>query len=122
LINLVFQDRKKEYGAYQFAKKLLKLFKSTVYGNTSISLSCIPLINHFSSIIVLQPPYLIFQIISSIIGYCTKPDFETQKTSFTNQKNKNPETAVESAQLINPIISTSVTSIKTLLKTPIIPV
>ena len=108
-INLVFQDRNKEYGAYQLRQEATKTSLRALFMGILLlaSLFSIPtLINHFSSdnsVTATIPDFS--NTLVQLSDIVPNQILETQKQVLPEIKKQNPETAVESAQLINPIIT-----------------
>lgn len=108
-INLVFQDRNKEYGAYQLRQEATKTSLRALFMGILLlaSLFSIPtLISHFSpnnSVTAIIPDFS--NTVVQLSDIIPNQILETQKQVLPEIKKQNPEAAVESAQLINPIIT-----------------
>ncbi|RBN50219.1 energy transducer TonB [Flavobacterium psychrolimnae] len=108
-INLVFQDRNKEYGAYQLRQEATKTSLRALFMGILLlaSLFSLPtLISHFSpnnDVTAIIPDFS--NTVVQLSDVVPNQILETQKQVLPEIKKQNPETAVESAQLINPIIT-----------------
>jgi protein TonB len=108
-INLVFQDRNKEYGAYQLRQEATKTSLRALFMGILLlaSLFSLPtLISHFSpnnGVTAIIPDFS--NTVVQLSDIVPNQILETQKQVLPEIKKQNPETAVESAQLINPIIT-----------------
>lgn len=108
-INLVFQDRNKEYGAYQLRQEATKTSLRALFMGILLlaSLFSLPtLISHFSpnnDVTAIIPDFS--NTVVQLSDIVPNQILETQKQVLPEIKKQNPETAVESAQLINPIIT-----------------
>jgi hypothetical protein len=107
-INLVFQDRNKEYGAYQLRQEATKTSLRALFMGTLLlaSLFSIPtLINHFSSdngVTATIPDFS--NTLVQLSDIVPNQILETQKQILPEIKKQIPEKTVESAQLVNPVI------------------
>ena len=107
-INLVFQDRNKEYGAYQLRQETTKTSLRALFMGTLLlaSLFSIPtLINHFSSdngVTATIPDFS--NTLVQLSDIVPNQILETQKQVLPEIKKQIPEKTVESAQLVNPVI------------------
>ena len=107
-INLVFQDRNKEYGAYQLRQEATKTSLRALFMGTLLlaSLFSIPtLINHFSSdngVTATIPDFS--NTLVQLSDIVPNQILETQKQVLPEIKKQIPEKTVESAQLVNPVI------------------
>lgn len=107
-INLVFQDRNKEYGAYQLRQETTKTSLRALFMGTLLlaSLFSIPtLINHFSSdngVTATIPDFS--NRLVQLSDIVPNQILETQKQVLPEIKKQIPEKTVESAQLVNPVI------------------
>jgi protein TonB len=107
-INLVFQDRNKEYGAYQLRQETTKTSLRALFMGTLLlaSLFSIPtLINHFSSdngVTATIPDFS--NTLVQLSDIVPNQILETQKQVLPELKKQIPEKTVESAQLVNPVI------------------
>jgi protein TonB len=105
-INLVFQDRNKEYGAYQLRQEstktsLMALFMGMLFLASAMSIPII--INHFSpenKVTIPEFTNTIVQITDII------PDqiLEKEKPVLPEVKTQNTEAPIQSDQLVNPVI------------------
>ncbi|QIH39609.1 ferric siderophore ABC transporter substrate-binding protein [Flavobacterium petrolei] len=108
-INLVFQDRNKEYGAYQLRQEATKTSLRALFMGILLlaSLFSLPtLISHFSpnnDVTAIIPDFS--KTVVQLSDIVPNQILETQKQVLPEIKKQNPETAVESAQLVNPIIT-----------------
>jgi hypothetical protein len=108
-INLVFQDRNKEYGAYQLRQEATKTSLRALFMGILLlaSLFSLPtLISHFSpnnDVTAIIPDFS--NTVVQLSDIVPNQILETQKQVLPEIKKPNPETAVESAQLINPEIT-----------------
>jgi hypothetical protein len=107
-INLVFQDRNKEYGAYQLRQETTKTSLRALFMGTLLlaSLFSIPtLINHFSSdngVTATIPDFS--NTLVQLSDIVPNQILETQNLVLPEIKKQIPEKTVESAQLVNPVI------------------
>jgi protein TonB len=107
-INLVFQDRNKEYGAYQLRQEATKTSLRALFMGILLlaSLFSIPtLINHFSSdngVTATIPDFS--NTVVQLSDIVPNQILETQKQVLPEIKKQIPEKTVESAQLVNPVI------------------
>jgi hypothetical protein len=107
-INLVFQDRNKEYGAYQLRQEATKTSLRALFMGTLLlaSLFSIPtLINHFSSdngVTATIPDFS--NTLVQLSDIVPNQILETQNLVLPEIKKQIPEKTVESAQLVNPVI------------------
>lgn len=105
-INLVFQDRNKEYGAYQLRKEstktsLMALFMGVLFLSAALSIPVI--INYFNpdkSISIRIPEFTntVVQLTDII------PNQVEKKQPLPEVKTQNTDVPIKSAQLVNPII------------------
>ncbi|TDE53845.1 energy transducer TonB [Flavobacterium sp. GT3P67] len=105
-INLVFQDRNKEYGAYQLRKEstktsLMALFMGVLFLSAALSIPVI--INYFNpnKSITIDIPELTNTVVqlTDII-----PNQLEEKKTLPQIKTKDVDVPIKSAQLVNPII------------------
>ena len=107
-INLVFQDRNKEYGAYQLRQEATKTSLRALFMGILLlsSLFSIPtLISHFSSdngVTATIPDFS--NTLVQLSDIVPNQILETQKQVLPEIKKQIPEKTVESAQLVNPVI------------------
>jgi hypothetical protein len=108
-INLVFQDRNKEYGAYQLRQEATKTSLRALFMGILLlaSLFSLPtLISHFSpnnDFTAIIPDFS--NTVVQLSDIVPNQILETQKQVLPEIKKQIPEKTVESAQLVNPIIT-----------------